>query len=143
MIDDFGFLTWEMKKMTPQQLEDRLIDFAVLVILVVEALPNTRAGNHIAEQLVRSGTSSAPNYAEARSAESRKDFIHKMKISLKELRESLVWLKIIARKQLGDCREVSCALVECNELIAERDARLQDARRKRRSRSERNSTDHR
>lgn len=87
--------------MTPQELEDRLIDFAVLVITVVEALPNTKAGNHVAGQLVRSGTSPAPNYAEARSAESRKDFIHKMKISLKELRESMVWLKVIARKPLG------------------------------------------
>lgn len=104
--------------MTPQELEERLIDFAVLVISVVEALPNTRAGNHIAGQLVRSGTSPAPNYGEARSAESRKDFIHKMKISLKELRETLVWLKIIARKQLGDSLEVPAAVAECNELIA-------------------------
>ena len=104
--------------MTSQELEGRLIDFAVLVVSVVEALPNTRAANHIAGQLVRSGTSPAPNYGEARSAESRKDFIHKMKISLKELRETLVWLKIIARKQLGDCREVPAAIGECNELIA-------------------------
>lgn len=104
--------------MTPQELENRLIDFAVMVITVVEALPNTKAGNHIAGQLVRSGTSPAPNYGEARSAESRKDFIHKMKISLKELRETLVWLKIIARKQLGDCREVPPAIAECDELIA-------------------------
>lgn len=104
--------------MTPQELEDRLIDFAVLVISVVESLSNTKAGNHIAGQLVRSGTSPAPNYGEARSAESRKDFIHKMKISLKELRETLVWLKIIARKQLGDCREVPAAVAECDELIA-------------------------
>ena len=78
--------------MTPLELEDRLIDFAVLVIPVVEALPDTRAGNHIAGQLVRSGTSPAPNYGEARSAELRKDFIHKMKISLKELRVTLVWI---------------------------------------------------
>jgi four helix bundle protein len=104
--------------MTPQELENRLIDFAVMIISVVEALPNTRTGNHIAGQLVRSGTSPAPNYGEARSAESRKDFIHKMKISLKELRETLVWLKIIASKHLGDCREVPAAVAECNELIA-------------------------
>ncbi len=104
--------------MTPQELENRLIDFAVMVISVVEELPNTRAGNHIANQLVRSGTSPAPNYGEARSAESRRDFIHKMKISLKELRETLVWLKIIGRKQLGACREVPGAVTECSELIA-------------------------
>jgi hypothetical protein len=72
--------------MTPQILEERLIDFAVIIVSVVEALPNSKAGNHIANQLIRSGTSPAPNYGEAQSAESRKDFIHKMKISLKELR---------------------------------------------------------
>jgi four helix bundle protein len=104
--------------MTPQQLEDRLIDFAVLIIGVVEALPASKAGNHIANQLIRSGTSPAPNYGEARSGESRKDFIHKMKISLKELRETMIWLKIIDRKCLGDCHELRSALAECSELIA-------------------------
>ena len=104
--------------MKPQELEDRLIDFAVMVIGVVEALPNSKAGNHIAGQLVRSGTSPAPNYGEARSAESRKDFIHKMKISLKELRETVIWLKIISRKRLVDEISVSCAIKECGELIA-------------------------
>jgi four helix bundle protein len=103
---------------TPQILEERLIDFAVIIVSVVEALPNSKAGNHIANQLIRSGTSPAPNYGEAQSAESRKDFIHKMKISLKELRETMVWLKIIARKRLGDCREIPAAIAECNELIA-------------------------
>ena len=70
-------------KHTPLHLEGRLIDFAVRIITVAEELPNTKAGNHIAGQLLRSGTSPAPNYGEAQSAESRKDFIHKMKISLK------------------------------------------------------------
>jgi four helix bundle protein len=60
-------------------LEERLIDFAVRIINIVEALPNTRAGNHIAGQLIRCGTSPAPNYGEAQSAESRNDFIHKIK----------------------------------------------------------------
>ncbi|MEM9018393.1 MAG: four helix bundle protein, partial [Verrucomicrobiota bacterium] len=63
-------------------LEDRLVSFAADVIDVVDALPKTRAGNHIASQLIRSGTSAAPNYGEAQSAESRKDFIHKLKIAL-------------------------------------------------------------
>ncbi len=66
-------------------LEERLIDFAVRVITVVEALPDTKAGRHIAGQLVRSGTSPAPNYGEAQSAESVDDFVHKLKIALKEL----------------------------------------------------------
>ena len=104
--------------MKPQELEDRLIDFAVMVIGVVEALPNSKAGNHIAGQLVRSGTSPAPNYGEARSAESRKDFIHKMKISLKELRETVIWLKIISRKRLAEEALTSSAIKECGELIA-------------------------
>ena len=104
--------------MKPQELEDRLIDFAVMVIGVVEDLPVSKAGNHIAGQLVRSGTSPAPNYGEARSAESRKDFIHKMKISLKELRETVIWLKIIARKRLAGEVLTSGAIKECGELIA-------------------------
>ena len=69
----------------PRDLEERMIDFAVRIINVVEALPNTKVGNHIGGQLLRSGTSPAPNYGEAQSAESRRDFIHKMKIALKEL----------------------------------------------------------
>ena len=104
--------------MTPQELEDRLIDFAVAIIDVTEALPNTRAGCHVAGQLVRSGTSPAPNYGEARSAESRKDFIHKMKISLKELRETMIWLKVISRKQMVVGEGVAAVLKECDELIS-------------------------
>jgi four helix bundle protein len=72
-------------------LEDRLIDFAVRIIRTAESLPKTKVGNHIAGQLIRSGTSPAPNYGEAQSAESRSDFIHKMKVALKELRETRIW----------------------------------------------------
>ena len=103
---------------TPQALEERLIDFAVCVIEVVESLPNSKAGNHIASQLIRSGTSPAPNYGEARSAESRKDFVHKLKIALKELRETLIWLRIIDRKRLSAPFDVAPPIAECNELIA-------------------------
>jgi four helix bundle protein len=78
-------------------LEERLIDFAVRIIKTSESLPKTKVGNHIAGQLMRSGTSPAPNYGEAQSAESRADFVHKMKVSLKELRETKVWLKMILR----------------------------------------------
>ena len=81
-------------------LEDRLIDFAVRIIRIAEALPKTKVGNHIAGQLIRSGTSPAPNYGEAQGAESRSDFIHKMKVSLKELRETRVWLLMIVRANL-------------------------------------------
>jgi len=104
--------------MSPQELENRLIDFAVAIVGVVEALPSTKAGNHIAGQLIRSGTSPAPNYGEARSAESRKDFIHKLKISLKELRETMIWLRIISRKRLVAGAGVNAAIAECDELIS-------------------------
>lgn len=109
----------EENKNDKYNLEKRLIDFAVRIINVVEALPNTRAGNHIAGQLVRCGTSPAPNYGEAQSAESRNDFIHKIKIVLKELRETKVWLKIIQRKSLlKSTREIELLIAECDELIS-------------------------
>ncbi len=81
-------------------LEDRLINFAVLIVHAAELLPKSKVGNYIAGQLIRSGTSPAPNYGEAQSAESRADFIHKMKVSLKELRETKVWLLMIIRADL-------------------------------------------
>ena len=99
-------------------LQDRLVEFAVRVVNVVESLPDTKAGKHIAGQLVRSGTSPAPNYGEAQSAESRKDFIHKMKIALKELRETQIWLQIIERKPLCEPERMRDINVECDELIA-------------------------
>ena len=82
-------------------LEERLIIFAVSIIKAAEALPSTKTGNHIAKQLIRSGTSPAPNYGEAQGAESRADFIHKMKVSLKELRETRVWLRIIIKANIA------------------------------------------
>ena len=81
-------------------LEDRLIDFAVRIVHAAESLPKTKVGNHIAGQLIRSGTSPAPNYGEAQSSESRADFVHKMKVSLKELRETKVWLLMIIKADL-------------------------------------------
>jgi len=84
----------------PDELENRLIDFAVRVIRLADALPQTPAGKHIARQWLRSGTSAAPNDAEARGAESGKDFVHQLKIALKELNETSVWLKIVQRANL-------------------------------------------
>lgn len=100
-------------------LEARLIDFAVLIIEISESLNNTRAGNHIEGQLLRSGTSPALHYGEAQSAESRNDFIHKLKVLLKELRETLVALKIIKRVSLTKKVDlVEKGIVESNELIS-------------------------
>ncbi len=100
-------------------LEERLIDFAVRIIRIAESLPKTKVGNHIAGQLIRCGTSPAPNYGEAQSAESRSDFIHKMKVSLKELRETRVWLLIIVRANLiRPTSKLEPLLNENNELIS-------------------------
>jgi four helix bundle protein len=79
-------------------LEERLLEFASTVIDLSESLPDSRAGNHIAGQILRSGTSPYPNHGEAESAESREDFMHKFKICLKELRETLRWARLIQRK---------------------------------------------
>ena len=86
--------------MNPEQLADRLLDFSVRVGRAVDALPDTRLGRHVAGQLVKCGTSPNANYEEACAAESRKDFIHKVGICLKELRESKGWLKLIVRAEL-------------------------------------------
>jgi four helix bundle protein len=69
--------------MNKYDLEERFIDFSVLIIEIVNEIPNSKAGNHLSGQLVRSGTSVSLNYGEAQSAESKKDFIHKMKVILK------------------------------------------------------------
>jgi four helix bundle protein len=100
-------------------LEERLIRFAIRIIKLADSLPKTRAGNHVAGQIVRSGMSPAPNYGEAKDAESRKDFIHKMKVGLKELRETFVWLKIIQlRKMINAKAKIERLLQECEELIS-------------------------
>ena len=100
-------------------LEDRLIDFAVRIIRIAESLPKTKIGNHIAGQLIRCGTSPAPNYGEAQSAESRSDFIHKMKICLKELRETKVWLIMIVRANLLKSKfKLESDIHENDELIS-------------------------
>jgi four helix bundle protein len=100
-------------------LEERLIEFSLLILDIVEKLPDTKSGNHFAGQLLRSGTSPALNYGEAQVAESRNDFIHKMKICLKELKESYIALQIIKRKPLiTEYPNLDLCISECKELIA-------------------------
>ena len=97
-------------------IQERLIDFAVSIIQLTTIFPQSSAGKHVAKQILRSGTSPAPNYAEARSAESSKDFVHKLKIALKELNETAVWLEIIIRSKMlpgNECKELQ---KECDEL---------------------------
>ena len=99
-------------------IEERLIDFAVATIALCDKLPDTPGGRHVAGQLLRSGTSPAPNYSEARSAESKRDFVHKLRIALKEMNESRVWLIVILRGKMLQQAEVSPILRECQELCA-------------------------
>ncbi|MEO8066148.1 MAG: four helix bundle protein [Flavobacteriales bacterium] len=99
-------------------LEERLIDFAVLILDFEEGLPSTKAANHLGGQLLRSGTSPALNYGEAQAAESKKDFIHKIRIVLKELRESHICIRIIERKAMHkDAALVTRLKTECQELV--------------------------
>lgn len=100
-------------------LHDRLIEYAVRIIKLCEALPNSKTGKHICSQIIRSGTAPAPNHGEAQSAESRADFVHKLKIALKELRETETWLKIIIKAQLINRSEkLEPLMQETQELIS-------------------------
>ena len=99
-------------------LEERLLEFASAKIDLAEKLPNSRAGNHVAGQILRSGTSPYPNHGEAEDAESREDFIHKLKVCLKELRETRRWARLISRKNWAkDDSTLQFVLKESDELI--------------------------
>jgi len=112
-------------------LEERLIDFAVRIIRIAESLPKTKVGKHVSGQIIRCGTSPAPNYGEAQSAESRSDFIHKMKVALKELRETRVWLLIIVRaKLITPTSKLDSLIKENNELISIFVTSIETARKK-------------
>lgn len=98
------------------RLEERLIEFAARIVQFSTTLPRTPSGRHIALQILRSGTSPAPNYAEARGAESRADFVHKLGIVQKELNETSVWLRILSRISLGKDELIVAILQENVEL---------------------------
>jgi len=104
--------------MTSIELEERLIDFAVLILRIVKLLPNDDAGKVLKHQLAKSGTSPALNYGEARSAESKRDFIHKVKIVNKELRETHINLRIIKKSEMLVKPIVDDGINEANELIS-------------------------
>ena len=111
-------------------LEDRLLEFASAVIDLSESLPATRAGNHVAGQILRSGTSPYPNHGEAEAAESRDDFIHKLKICLKELRETRRWARLVKRKAwVKNEATLLFMLSECDELIRIFHSSIQTAKR--------------
>ena len=101
--------------MKGDDIADRLVQLAVKVIRVVDALPDTATGKHVAGQLLRAGTSPGANYEEARGAESRRDFIHKLGIALKELQETYYWLRVAARANLVDS-DLGDVITEVSEL---------------------------
>jgi len=101
-----------------EAISARLLDFAVSIIKLVSKLPHTDIGNHIRIQLLKSGTSPGANYEEACGAESRADFIHKLGVVLKELKESRFWLRVIKKAELLPVDQVDPILKECEELCA-------------------------
>ena len=109
---------YDSKRKPAYNLEDRLLEFAANIVELTELLPNTRAGNHIAGQLLRCGTSSLSNHGEVEAAESRRDFLHKLRICLKELRETKRWLRLVERlEKLGSPANFVTCLNEVEELI--------------------------
>jgi four helix bundle protein len=109
---------YDSKRKPAYDLEDRLLEFAANIVELTESLPNTRAGNHIAGQLLRCGTSALSNHGEVEAAESRRDFLHKLRICRKELRETKRWLRLVGRvKNLGSPANFVTCLNEVEELI--------------------------
>ncbi len=98
-------------------LEERLLEYSARIIRLVDQLLRTRAGNHVGAQLLRSGTSALPNHGEAQAAESADDVVHKMKVCLKELRDSFRWLRLIQRVPLLRPKLVEPLVGETDELI--------------------------
>src|SRR6266436_865259 len=119
----------EPSRSRADELEERLIDFAVRIVKLSANLPRTPAGKHIAGQILRSGTSPAPNYGEARGAESHADFVHKLRIVLKELNETSIWLRIIERSNILKPEQLTEIIQENSELCRIFTASLATARK--------------
>jgi len=97
------------------KIQDRLVDLAIAIVHLAAHLPRNPAGRHVAAQILRSGTSPAPNYAEARGAESRADFVHKLRVALKELNETAIWFQIIRKSRMSHL-ELDGLIKETQEL---------------------------
>jgi len=98
------------------QLEKRLIAFAAAIVSLSSKRPRTPQGRHICGQILRSGTAAAANYGEARGAESRADFVHKLKVVFKELNETIIWLEVIAQSSLLSAETIAAIVAENREL---------------------------
>jgi four helix bundle protein len=115
----------------PYDLESRLLDYAAAIVRLVDALPATRAGNHIAGHLLRAGTAPLPSHGEAQAAESAGDFVHKMSVGLKELREAIRWLRLLGRLPTPPpLPELGALVEETDELIRIFAASVRTARRR-------------
>lgn len=99
-------------------LEDRLVEFASEILNLVKDFPKSFTASHLSKQLIRSSTSAALNYGESQAAESRADFIHKLKVALKELKETQICLRIINSQDFVQTKRISPLLIETNELVA-------------------------
>jgi four helix bundle protein len=110
-------------------LEERLVQFAIDIVTLIGQLPPQFQAKHLATQLLRSGTAAAPSYGEARAAESRADFIHKLKIALKELNETAIWLRIVRGSFAVDADFLTRLVAENTELCKILVASIQTARR--------------
>jgi four helix bundle protein len=115
-LESAHYLSEGQRLARPYDLGDRFLEFADRVCSVVEALPDTRIGRRIADQLLRSGTSPLGNYEEACAAESRRDFVHKMRVCLKEVRESRAWLRLAARHKLVKAARLEDLIDESEQL---------------------------
>ena len=120
-----------MKQEHAYDPEERLLDYSAEIIRLSESLPTTRAGHHVAGQMLRSGTSPLANHGEAEAAESAADFIHKLRISLKELRETNRWIKLVCRVPKVDAARADALLKETDELIRIFVASLRTAEKRR------------
>lgn len=107
-----------MKTLVSTDIADRLLDFTVRIIRLVDALLKTLTGRHLSGQLLRSGTSSGANYEDACGAESKADFVHKLGIVFKELKETRFWLRVVCRAKILEPKKVELLLIECEELCA-------------------------
>ncbi len=101
-----------------RDLSERLLDYGARLIKLVESLPNTLVGRRVADQLLRSGTSVGANYEEACGAESKIDFIHKLQIALKEMREATYWIRLLVKSGKVPAVRISDLLDESNQLCA-------------------------
>ena len=115
---DSGAPLPHMSRMKGDDIAARLVAFGASVVALVAALPQARAGEHIADQLLRSATSGGSNYEEARSAQSRRDFVHEVSLAAKEMRESVYWLGLVDRARLAPQHDIPVLLAEAGELVA-------------------------